>query len=93
MLINFIIFGALAYVFYTDADNLNVFEVRYDDKCSGAEYRGTGKDCLVSFTPDVDLINPKVYYRLNNFYQNHRTFQKYSYGQLRGEPEENVKIA
>ena len=31
MLINLIIFAALAYVFYTDADNLNVFEVRYDD--------------------------------------------------------------
>lgn len=31
MLINFIIFGSLAYVFYMDADNLNVYELRYDE--------------------------------------------------------------
>jgi len=43
-----------------------VFELRYDDKC--ASVRNTGNPCLVDFTPDVNLDNPKVYYRLNNFY-------------------------
>ena len=66
MFINLIIFGSLAYIFYTDADELNTYELRYDDKCESL--RGTGNPCLLDFSPDVDLNNPKVYYRLNNFY-------------------------
>jgi len=66
MFIKLIIFGALAYVFYTESENLNVYEVRYDEKC--ASLRGTGTSCIVSFTPDVDLTNPAVFYRLDNFY-------------------------
>jgi hypothetical protein len=31
------------------------------------------------------MTNPKVYYRLDNFYQNHRSFQKFSFPQLKGD--------
>ena len=41
--------------------------------------------CQVNFTPDHDLVNPKIYYQLENFYANHRNFVKSrSYKQLRG---------
>ena len=82
------LFSSLSYLFYSEADNLNEFDFRYDDKC--LEKRGTNEPCEVSFTPDVDLENPKVYYRLDNFYQNHRSFQKFSFGQLRGEDDGKV---
>lgn len=79
----FLLFTALAYLFYNEADKLNDFKLRYDDIC--ADKRGTGVPCELSFTLTEDLKNPKIYYRLNNFYQNHRSFQKYSFSQLRGE--------
>lgn len=75
---------------YSEADGLNEFVVRYDQVC--AQKRGLDVPCEVTFTPDVDLEDPKIYYRLDNFYQNHRSFQKYSFAQLRGEAEEDVKI-
>jgi hypothetical protein len=41
--------------------------------------------CTVRFKPDVDLQNPFLYFRLEQFYANHRTFVKSrSYEQLRG---------
>lgn len=41
--------------------------------------------CTVRFKPDVDLPNPFLYFRLEHFYANHRTFVKSrSYEQLRG---------
>lgn len=83
MLFFFLIFTALGYLFYEEADKLHDFKIRYDDLC--ADKRGTGLDCEISFTLTEDMENPKVYYRLNNFYQNHRSFQKYSNYQLRGE--------
>jgi hypothetical protein len=53
--------------------------VRYDDVCNGK------KNCTIEFTPTHDLINPKIYYQLENFYANHRTFVKSrSYKQNRG---------
>ena len=91
MLINMIIFSSLGYVFYMDAYDLSSFELRYDEKC--AEARNNGDVCFLYFTADVDLVNPKVYYRLDNFYQNHRTFQKYSFAQLRGENEDKIKMS
>ncbi len=39
----------------------------------------------MTFVPTVDLINPKIYYQLENFYANHRNFVKSrNYKQLRG---------
>ena len=77
MLISFVLFSSLAGVFYSEAESINEYSVRYDEKC--APLRGARTPCAVSFIPDVDLENPKVYYRLTNFYQNHRTFQKFSF--------------
>lgn len=71
------LFSGLAYWFYYEADELNDFEVRYDEVCK--DVRGTGLPCELKFVPDVDLVNPKVYYRLDSFYSNHRSFQKYDF--------------
>lgn len=32
--------------------------------------------CNVTFTPTVDLVAPKLYYRIENFFANHRNFVK-----------------
>ena len=87
----FLLFGGLAILFYFEADGINDFEVRYDNIPQCVNKRGSGEKCEVTFTLDTDLENPKVYYRLNNFYQNHRSFQKYSFAQLRGE--DKIKIS
>lgn len=53
--------------------------LRYDDTC------GTDSSCTIMFTPTVNLVNPKIYYSLENFYVNHRNFVKSrSYKQMRG---------
>ncbi len=42
-------------------------------------------NCFLDFTAHVDLKNPMVYYRLDNFYSNHRTYVKSkSNDQLKG---------
>jgi len=53
--------------------------VRYDDKCKSEPL------CRVTFSPTADLVNPKFYYQLENFYANHRNFVKSrNFKQLRG---------
>ena len=91
MFLTFVLFASLGYLFYYEADSLNEFDYRYDDKCLRIEARKPEEPaCEVKFTPDVDLENPKIYYRLDNFYQNHRSFQQFSYKQLRGEDDGTV---
>ena len=54
--------------------------IRYDDKCANKVV------CSIELITPVDLVNPKFYYRLENFYANHRSFVKSrSYKQLRGD--------
>ena len=65
---------ALSYFFYFEAHALNELEIRYDDKCE--EFLATNKPCIVQFELENDLNNPKLYYRLDNFYINHRSFAK-----------------
>ena len=75
------IFGAIC---YTQATSLNDYEFRYDDICldESGEMR---EFCFVNFTVPTTLTNPKIYYKLENFYANHRNFVKSrSYSQLRG---------
>lgn len=61
------------------ANNINTYEVRYDVTCTLGQ-----ADCNVTFTPDVTLKSPKIYYKLDNFYGNHRNFIKSrSFMQLR----------
>ena len=66
MFFTFIIFFSLGYMLYSEADKVREFEIRYDEQCKLS--RGTGQPCYVTFEPDVDMDDPKVYYRLNNFY-------------------------
>ena len=73
-------FGGLS---LSASERLNDIMIRYDDKCLNKV------TCNVELTPTVDLVNPKIYYRLENFYANHRDFVKSrSYKQLRGEDDD-----
>lgn len=59
---------------------INDLEIRYDDQC------GLSSACTIEFTPSTTLKSPKLYYRVNNFYGNHRNFVKsLSYAQLRAD--------
>ena len=69
-------FGALCYL---QANSLHDLLIQYDVTCSGQAV------CALTFVPTADLVNPKIYYQLDNFYANHRNFVKSkSYKQLRG---------
>ena len=77
-------FGGIAITF---TSKLNNAYIRYDDTC------GIKPVCNVTFTLDHDLVNPKVYYRLENFYANHRNFVKSrNYKQLRGEQSSDLDL-
>lgn len=74
-----ILFAAFGALCYTQAIANHDLLIRYDDACNGQ------LQCSVPFTPTVDLVNPKIYYQLDNFYANHRNFVKSrDYKQLRG---------
>ena len=61
--------------------------IRYDDQCNGKT------KCSITFTPSTTLVNPKIYYQLENFYANHRNFVKSrSYPQLRGNVESSAVL-
>jgi hypothetical protein len=68
----FMLLLALGYFLFNEAEKLNSFEIRYDEECK--YLRGKDKTCNLTFTLDESLDNPKVYYRLTEFYQNHRSF-------------------
>ena len=44
------------------------FEIRYDN----IESCKLDSLCEVKFKLDFDLVNPKLYYKFENFYANHR---------------------
>ena len=51
-------------------------------------------DCYVEFTPEYNIKDPKVFYRLDQFYSNHRTFAKSkSWAQMQGEVLQNSELA
>ena len=58
--------------------SINDLEVRYDDTC------GSSPSWTVTFVPSKTLKKPKVYYKIENFYGNHRNYVKsIDYPQLR----------
>jgi hypothetical protein len=84
----FTIFTLFAIVFFAigvaqtlTVSGLQVFEVRYDNEC------GTEANCSVDLAVGSDLVGPLVlYYRLTNFYQNHRRYvTSRAADQLRGD--------
>lgn len=68
------------------AKNINSIEVRYDTECTTVN-----SACDITFTADKSIKSPKLYYKLENFYGNHRNFIKSrSFAQLRGNPGEGI---
>jgi hypothetical protein len=59
------------YFLYSEAEKLNDFELEYGTFCETSTIAGT---CRVQFVLETDLKNPAVYYRLDKFYHNHRSF-------------------
>lgn len=73
-----------------DATILDQIEIDYGVYCKTQSDQSG--NCLIEFTPQQNLIDPKVYYRLDNFYHAHRSFVKSrSWQQLRGQDVEEVK--
>ena len=75
-----IVFGVIGGTALSRSNTLNEYLIRYDDRCVNQT------TCSVTFSLPFDLVNPKVYYKLDNFYANHRNFVKSrNFKQLRGD--------
>ena len=72
-LLTFMMMALLAagYFLFFDAQKLNDFELDYGTMCQNTTVPGK---CRIQFTLDTDLKDPTIYYRLDNFYHNHRSF-------------------
>ena len=77
-----IIFVALGIIILVYAKKIKEIEIRYDNKCDNSK-----KYCCVDFKVDKKMEKDiMVYYRLDNFYQNHRRYVKSKNDdQLKGE--------
>ena len=76
----FTMYLTIGLVVFFKASELSDLQIRYDDICQGEQL------CIFNYTMNVTLVRPKIYYRLENFYANHRKFVKSrSYKQLRGQ--------
>lgn len=74
LLTTMVVIAGAGYLLFASAMKAADFDFRYDDQC--AWQRGNGKDCVIQFTPDKTLVNPAIYYRLDRFYNNYRSFVK-----------------
>lgn len=55
-------------------------EVRYDKACNAVSA------CQITFTATEDMTDPKIYYRLENYYGSHKKYvESRNYQQLRGD--------
>ena len=56
--------------------------VEYGDLC-----KSQGPECQIEFSPDMDIVNPHLYYELDPFFSNYRNLVTTSdlFKQLRGE--------
>ena len=67
-----IIFVALGIIILVYAKKIKEIEIRYDNECDNSK-----KYCCVDFKVDKKMEKDiMVYYRLDNFYQNHRRYVK-----------------
>ena len=74
-LLFFMMLGA-GYLMFFEAMKINELHVRYDDICKNQAESNNGRDCIVKFNVTETLSEPYVYYRLNQFYSNYRSFVK-----------------
>lgn len=73
------IFGLFGGIALQNSENLHEALIRYDEECMNT------MTCNITFTPDEDLVNPMIYYRIENFFANHRNFvRSRNFKQLRG---------
>ena len=86
----FIVLLAVGLFLMFEATGLRDFEIEYGDYCSqNTDKYGT---CLLKITPPEDLVSPCLYYRLDDFNANHRSFVKSrSWKQLAGKDITNAQ--
>src|SRR3569833_206133 len=68
-----ILLAAFGVICYLQASQNHDYLIKYDDVCGDASSTSL---CYLSFILPNDLKSPKVYYKLENFYANHRNFVK-----------------
>lgn len=82
------ILGAFGGISLSFQSKLNHVLIRYDEKCENKPV------CNLTFKLEEDLNNPKIYYRLENFFANHRNFVKSrNFKQLRGEQSSDLDLS
>ena len=77
----FVLFAGFGGLLYAQSSGLNDLAIPWNQKeCDKAT-----NICTFTIKPSVDLVKPKLYYKLDNFFSNHRNFVKSRYyNQLRG---------
>jgi len=74
------LFLGVGLYFMNMTDSMYEEEIRYDDVCS------ENSTCIVNFSVTNEVSNVYMFYKLTNFYQNHRRYVfSRNYEQLRGE--------
>jgi len=63
--------GMGLFLFYS-SKNLQTLTIEYGTYCK--QFKDSNNQCVVTFMLDKDMVNPKVYYRLDNFYANYRAY-------------------
>lgn len=61
-------FSFVGFLFFFSADKLNSLVIEYGEQCQPKE-----RNCIIEFTPQTDLVRPKLYYELDKFYSNYRS--------------------
>ena len=80
----FTVLFIFAVTFLAEAASQVDYEKRYDNICENEAMSGT--DCTFTISIPESMDSPMVYYKMGNFYANHRKYVKSrSYPQLRGE--------
>ena len=79
-----ILLGIFGFSMVYMASQIKTHEIRYDDKCK------IGQLCDLNLTVSERLVDPVIYYKLDNFYTNNKNYVKSkSFSELRGKGESN----
>lgn len=68
-----LLFGIGFFLFYKSYQ-LQTLTIEYGTYCQ--QFRDKNNQCEMNFILDKDMVDPKVYYRLDNFYANYRQYVK-----------------
>ena len=64
-----IVLTFIGFLFYFSCINLSQKVIDYGEAC-----QDKGRNCIIEFWLESDLFKPKLYYELDQFYSNYRSF-------------------